>query len=74
MTTTLHFKPIDTVPYEKEVLLYWEKTKHYEKGQVSVDTYGSTIGKPYHWLSIDGESINSFPTHWAECPVLVFGG
>lgn len=62
----LVFKPIEYVPLEKEVLLYWKHLDHFEKGFVS------SVAARRYWLSIDGDYITTFPTHFTEVPCYTF--
>ena len=62
--------PIDSAPINKEILLYWDKYKHFENGTVYDDGEGIETGI-YHVL-FDGESMNDMPTHWAELPKFEF--
>ena len=64
----MNLYPISTAPIEKEILLYWEESKHFENGTMYLM---EDSGIAYHVL-FDGESMNCHPTHWAELPNFLF--
>ena len=61
---TLHSFKDELPEYEKEVLLYWDASRHFEDGCIYEDEQD---GDWYHLL-FDGECMLSDPTHWAELP------
>lgn len=50
-------------PLEEQILLYWEKSKHFEDGTL----YIGDDGEVTHYL-FDGECLNDEPSHWAYLP------
>ena len=50
-------------PLEETVLLYWERTGHFEDGTL----YYDEDGELRHYL-FDGESLNEEPSHYALIP------
>lgn len=51
-------------PVGEDLILYWEKSKHIERGRLEFDDSHEL----YHVLSLDGERLNDEPTHWMEIP------
>ena len=51
-------------PMNEEILLYWEKSGHIEKGTLHFNDDNDM----YHVLSLDGERLNDDPTHWMYVP------
>lgn len=57
------FHSISTAPIDTRILLYWERSKHMEDGELHNDDHG----KQYHVL-FDGEQLNDHPSHWSPIP------
>lgn len=51
-------------PLREDVILYWNKSEHIERGILDFDSEGELT----HYLSFDGGQLNDEPTHWMEIP------
>ena len=52
-----------TTPLNEDLILYWERSGHIERGYL-VDAEGEFV----HFLPFDGEHLDHEPTHWMEIP------
>jgi hypothetical protein len=58
------FKIDAGTPLNKQILLYWEASKHFEDGKIF---YSASDNKLHHCL-FDGEQLNCEPSHWCYLP------
>lgn len=60
-------EPIQTAPIDKNIVLIWKDSGHFEDGRIFLDP--DFPDERYHVL-FDGERLNCEPTHWSEIPEL----
>jgi len=51
-------------PLNEDLILYWERSGHIERGRLEFDSEGELT----HYLSFDGGQLNEEPSHWMEIP------